>query len=224
MGRTRSQLVLGLAVLAAIAFTPTPVSAQSTAPSATLPEGELIDALRRGGHVIYFRHATTNPEQADTSDPKLGRCEAQRNLSADGRRMSREIGAAFQTLRIPVGKVVSSPYCRTVETATLAFGRNEVSDALFFAMGVGKTEREQQGLALRQMLAAPPGRGTNTVLVAHHANLKEATGIWPKREGEAHVFRPRPDGGFDYLGEVSAGAWRRRAGGAAQAPGSGERN
>jgi len=224
MGRTRYQSVLGLALLAAMAFAPAPASAQSTGPGATLPEGELIDALGRGGYVIYFRHAATNPEQADTSDPKLGRCESQRNLSADGRRMAREIGAAFQTLRIPVGKVVSSPYCRTVETATLAFGRHEVSDALSFAMGVGRTEREQQGLALRQMLAAPPGRRTNTVLVAHHANLKEATDIWPKREGEAHVFRPRPEGGFDYLGEVSAEAWRRRAAGAAQAPGSGERH
>ena len=220
---TRYQSVLGLALLAAMAFAAAPASAQ-TAPGATLPEGELIDAVRRGGYVIYFRHAATNPEQADTSDPKLGRCEAQRNLSADGSRMARDIGAAFQTLRIPVGKIVSSPYCRTVETATLAFGRHEVSDALSFAMRVGRTEREQQGLALRQMLAAPPGRGTNTVLVSHHANLKEATDIWPKREGEAHVFRPRPEGGFDYLGEVSVEAWRRRAAGAAQAPGSGARH
>ncbi len=207
-----------------MAFAGSPASGQTTAPGATLPEGEVIDALRRGGYVIYFRHAATNPDQADTSDPKLGQCEAQRNLSADGRRMAREIGAAFQTLRIPVGKVVSSPYCRTVETATLAFGRHEVSDALYFAMSVGKTEREQQGQALRQMLAAPPGRGTNTVLVSHHANLKEATGIWPKREGDAHVFRPRPDGGLDYLGEVGFEAWKRRAGVAAQAPRLGDGN
>ncbi|MGH7373790.1 MAG: hypothetical protein ACREJY_06135, partial [Candidatus Rokuibacteriota bacterium] len=87
MRRTRYESVLGLALLAAMAFAPAPASAQSTAPGATLPEAELIDALRRGGYVIYFRHAATNPEQADTSDPKLGRCEAQRNLSADGRQM-----------------------------------------------------------------------------------------------------------------------------------------
>jgi hypothetical protein len=138
--------------------------------------------------------------------------------------MARDIGAAFQMLRIPVGKVVSSPYCRAVETAKLAFGRREVSEALYFAMGIGKAEREEQGLALRQMLATPPGRGANTVLVAHHANLKEATGIWPKREGDAHVFRPRPDGGFAHLGGVSPEAWKRRAAVAAQAPAASERN
>jgi phosphohistidine phosphatase SixA len=224
MSRTRYQSILAFGLLVVIGFAATPASAQPTTPGTTLPESDLIDALRRGGHIIYFRHATTNPEQADTMDPKLGRCEAQRNLSADGRRMAGEIGGAFKTLRIPVGKVVSSPFCRTVDTATLAFGRHEVSDALYFAMGVGKTEREQQGLALRQMLATPPARGTNTVLVAHHLNLKEAAGVWPKREGEAHVFRPRPDGGFDHVGEVSSEAWKRRAGVAAQAPAAGERN
>ncbi len=216
--------VLSLALLVAIGLTAAPISAQQMISRPIVPESDLIDALRRGGYVIYFRHAATNPEQADTGDPKLGRCESQRNLSADGRRMARDIGGAFQTLRIPVGKVVTSPYCRTVETATLAFGRHEVSDALYFAMGVGKTEREQHGLILRQMLATPPGRGANTVLVAHHANLKEATGIWPKREGDAHVFRPRPDGGFDHLGEVMAEVWKRRAGVAAPAPVASERN
>jgi phosphohistidine phosphatase SixA len=216
--------LLALSLLALTELATGPVSAQQPVAPATLPERELIDALRRGGYVIYFRHATTNPEQADTSDPRLGRCETQRNLSAEGRRMSREIGGAFQALRIPVGKVLSSPFCRTVETATLAFGRHEVSDVLYFAMGIAKTEREQQGLALRQMLGSRPARGTNTVLVAHHANLKEATGIWPKREGEAHVFRPRPDGAFDYVGEVSSEAWKRRAGVTTQTAGPSDRD
>lgn len=224
MRRTGYRSVLAFGLLVAISFLATQTSAQQAAPGTILQESDLIDALRRGGYVIYFRHAATNPEQADTSDPKLGQCESQRNLSADGRRMAGEIGGAFKTLRIPVGKVVSSPYCRAVDTAKLAFGRHEVSEALYFAMGVGKTDREQQGLALRQMLATPAARGTNTVLVAHHINLKEATGVWPKREGEAHVFRPRSEGGFEYVGEVSSDAWKRRAGAAAQRPAAGERN
>ena len=33
---------------------------------------------------------------------------------------------------------------------------------------------------------------------------QEATGIWPKREGDA-LFRPRSDGSFDYMGEIVAG-------------------
>ncbi len=224
MSGTGYRLVLGLGLLVAIGFLATSAAAQQTTPGTILQESDLIDALRSGGYVIYFRHATTNPEQADTSDPRLGQCEGQRNLSPDGRRMASEIGVAFKALRIPVGKVVSSPFCRAVDTAVLAFGRHQVSEALYFAMVVSKTDREQQVLALRQMLATPAARGTNTVLVAHHINLKEAIGIWPKREGEAHVFRPRSEGGFDYVGEVSSEAWKRRAGVAAQRPTAGGRN
>jgi len=224
MSRPRYQSLLGFGLLVAIGFSAPPASAQEASPRTILQESELIDALRRGGYVIYFRHAATVSEQADTTDPRLGRCETQRNLSAEGRRMASEIGGAFKTLRIPVGKVVSSPYCRAVDTATLAFGRHEASDALYFAINVGKTEREHQVVVLRRMLATPPARGTNTVLVAHHVNLKEATGVWPKREGEAHVFRPRLVGGFDYVGEVSSEAWKRRAGVAAQGSAAGERN
>lgn len=220
--RRAYQSILGLGLFVAIGFALPPASAQTS--PAILQESDLIDALRRGGYVVYFRHAATIADQADTTDPKLGRCETQRNLSVEGRKMATEIGAAIKTLRIPLGKVVSSPYCRAVDTATLAFGRHEASDALYFAIGVGKTEREQQAAALRQMLATPPARGTNTVLVAHHVNLKEATGVWPKREGEAHVFRPRLAGGFDYVGEVSSAAWKLRAGVAAQGSGASERN
>lgn len=210
--------LLSLGLLVAIGLAAAPASAQLTPPNATLSENEVIDALRQGGYVIYFRHASTRPEQADTGDPKFGRCEVQRNLSPEGREMATEIGGAFKRLGIPVGKVVSSPFCRAVDTATLAFGRHEASDALYYAISLGKTEREAQAQALRQMLATPPARGTNTVLVAHHLNLKEATGIWTKREGEAHVFRPLPDGTLEYAGEVSTEAWTRRAGAAAKAP------
>ncbi len=142
------------------------------------PRGrDVVSELRAGGYVIFFRHATTNPDQVDADAPKLDRCETQRNLSTGGRRMARDIGVAFQTLRIPVRKVVTSPDCRTVDTAE----------------------------------STAPQPGSNTVIVSHNANLKEATGIWPKREGDAHVFRPRPGGGFDYVGEVSVDEWTRRA-------------
>ena len=124
--------------------------------------------------------------------------------------MARGIGTAFQSLRIPVGKVLTSPYCRAVETAEIAFGRHESSNALYLALGLGKEEREIQSVALRQMLSTAPKAGTNTVIVSHHANLKEAAGIWPKREGDAHVFRPRPGGGFDEVGEIAAEEWNRR--------------
>ena len=177
---------------------------------------DLVDALRRGGYVVYLRHATTNADQVDADSPDFKRCETQRNLSDEGRRMAREIGSAFRSLGIPVGLIMSSPYCRTVQTAELAFGRHAISPILYFAMGIAKDERANQSATLRQMLSTPPSGATNTVLVGHNANIKEATGIWPKREGDAHVFRPGPTG-FVHVGEVTAEDWTRWAHGAAAA-------
>jgi phosphohistidine phosphatase SixA len=204
-----STAFLGLTCLVAMFGGPLPGAAQER-PNA--PRGaDLIDALRQGGYVIYFRHALSNPDQVDADTAQLGPCGTQRNLSSEGRRMARDIGKALQTLRIPVAKIYTSPYCRAVDTAELAFGRHENSNDLYFAVGLSKEERERQSVMLRQMLSTAPKAGSNTVIVSHHANLKEAAGIWPKREGDAHVFRPRPGGGFDHVGEIAADEWSRRA-------------
>jgi phosphohistidine phosphatase SixA len=189
---------------------PSVVAAEEPSSRPAIHGRDLAEALRRGGYVVYLRHAPTNPTQVDADRPDFTRCETQRNLSDEGRRMARDIGAAFKALGIRVGKVVSSPYCRTVDTAELAFGRHEVSPVMFFAMGVAKEERADQSVKLRQMLSAPPAPGTNNVFVGHNANIKEAAGIWPKREGDAHVFRPVPTG-FNYVGEINAEDWGRWA-------------
>lgn len=207
---------LALAFLLAVMGGPAAAIAEDPS-SGKEPRGrDVINDLRPGGYVIYFRHSTSNPDQFDVDIMKPGRCETQRNLSTGGRRMARDIGLAFQTLRIPVGRVVTSPYCRAVDTAELAFGHHETSNALYFAIGMDKEQRNNQGAELRQMLSTPPPPGSNTVIVSHGANLKEATGIWPRREGDAHVFRPRPGGGFDYVGEVAVEEWSRLVGRAGQ--------
>ncbi len=204
--RRITPLAIQLICLGLIVSGPSGVAAESQ----LLQGKQLIDALRRGGNVVYFRHAATNPDQVDADRPDFNRCETQRNLSDAGRRMASEIGAAFKALGIRVGQVVSSPYCRTVDTAELASGRHQVSPVMYFAMGVAKEERATQSAKLREMLSTPPSPATNTVLVGHNANIKEAAGVWPKREGDAHVFRPGPSG-FTHIGDGMAEDWARWA-------------
>jgi phosphohistidine phosphatase SixA len=177
-----------------------PTAAQENGP-------DLVRALRDGGYVVFLRHAATDQQQADTDRTNLANCATQRNLSPEGRKMAHEIGEAFRKLRIRVGKVLTSPFCRTVETGVIAFGKHEKAEALRFAMGLDQVQRARYTDEVRRMLGTVPAKGTNTVLVSHHGNLKEAAGIWPKREGDAHVFRPRPDGTFEHVGEVSAADW-----------------
>jgi len=58
-------------------------------------------------------------------------------------------------------------------------------------------------------LAATPATGTNTVIVGHTSNLKEAAGIWPKKEGGAVVFHPDGNGGFAFVGTIDPDVFQR---------------
>lgn len=168
---------------------------------------DLVTRLRRGGMVLYFRHAATDRIQKDQRPVELSNCAKQRNLSDEGRRQSQAIGEAFRTLEIPVGPVVASPFCRTIEMARLAFGRFEKADFLSFAIGISTDEKSKAEAALRKMLSEPPPAGQNRVVISHTANLKDATGIWPKPEGAAFVFEPRGAEGFRAVARIAPDAW-----------------
>ena len=102
----------------------------TAAPGAPLSDAELVAALQRGGNVVYFRHADTGPASPEPPTVDLTRCETQRNLNDNGRAQAQEIGRQFRRLRIPVGAVLSSQFCRCKDTAQLAFGRFEVVPTL----------------------------------------------------------------------------------------------
>ncbi len=176
-------------------------------PAAGTPEGEsvlqtpgalgdadLVAALREGGYVIYFRHAATGFSQPDTDRQNLSDCATQRNLSDAGRDDARAIGEGVRALGIPIGDVLSSEYCRTRETAELAFGRVTLTpDLTSRASTTDPVARAERIEALRRLLATPPAPGTNTVLVGHMFNLADATGV-AIAEGEAAIFLPLGDG------------------------------
>src|SRR6185436_10063318 len=101
-------------------------STGTVAAPAGVPEQEqalsgeaLVAALTRGGYVIYFRHADTGPAYSEQG-VDLKRCETQRNLNDDGREEATLIGAQFRALKIPVGEVLASEFCRCVDTANIA--------------------------------------------------------------------------------------------------------
>jgi len=180
--------------------------------SPKLAGAALITELQKGGYVIYFRHGTTNEQgEKDVAGADLNDCTQQRPLSPAGQAQTREIGAAVKALRIPVGEVYSSPYCRTLDTARNIFGKVTKSDFLHFAIHLRTTDRGSVTAKLLDHLATVPPQGTNTALVSHTANLQEAVGIWPKPEGVAHVFKPRGDGTFSYVGAIQPEAWMAEA-------------
>jgi hypothetical protein len=77
--------------------------------------------LRNGGHVVLLRNAmTTGTVEPPNFD--IEKCATQLNLSDRGRQQARKIGALFAARAAPLERVLASRYCRTLDTARLAFG------------------------------------------------------------------------------------------------------
>ena len=180
-------------------------------PAAKLKSIKLIEALKKGGYIIYFRHHISEHMEIDKSRTNLKDCSTQRNLSSEGKKGSKEIGKAIRALKLNISSVISSPYCRCRDTAKLAFGKATLDDDLQFAIYDGPQERKRKGEALRKLLSQKPKANTNAVIVSHTANLKEAAKIWPKPEGVAIVFEPYGNRKFSYVGIVLPNEWRQFA-------------
>jgi phosphohistidine phosphatase SixA len=187
-----------------------PAAAAAQTPAAVPLRGaELLAALRGGGFVLYFRHADTDWKQNDTRGMNLEDCAAQRNLSDRGRENARAIGAAIRALAIPIGSVLASPLCRTVETAMLAFGVAEKSMAVREGgpLPPGSPGRYE---ALRVLLSTPVAPGTNWILVGHAYPYYSLVGGQYLEEGEADVVRPR-GADFEVVARVGLKQWRELA-------------
>ena len=204
-----------MAAVVALALLASPAHAQEYAYEPTqeptralINPSTAVDMLRKGGFVIFFRHTTIEHKASESESlANLERCETQRNLSPAGRTEATEIGKAFKALGIPVGNVLTSPLCRCKDVAQLAFGRYTISNDLYFAMNLDASQTRKVTERLRRMLSTLPQKTTNTIIISHTANLREAAGIWPKPEGVAYVFRPMPDGRFEAIAKVLPEEW-----------------
>jgi phosphohistidine phosphatase SixA len=150
----------------------------------------VIAALKNGGHVVLFRHGTTDQSQQDTDPQNLADCTTQRNLTDDGRAEARAIGEAFRALQIPVGQVLSSEYCRAQEYSILSFDKVTVEPSLVLPNPLPADERQRNREAVQRLLATPPPPGTNTILVTHSPNVKDAVDVDLTVEGSAVILRP----------------------------------
>ena len=188
----------------------TETTTPATLPACPLRGDQLVSALRRGGYVLYFRHAATAQVPDDADPVVLSDCDTQRNLSAKGRRQARAIGRAIEMLEIPIGRVLASPFCRAVDTARLAFGR-ATREPVLENLETAEDEREREARieGLRRLLSTPPEAGTNMVLVAHGFNIAAAADVMPA-EGGAAIFRPEQRR-FTQVAAVTAGGWAQLA-------------
>ncbi len=173
---------------AQLAETMTARSSQDPSIEQNAADADAWEAFRQGKAVIVMRHALA-PGTGDPADFDVTDCSTQRNLSEEGRRQAERIGERIRKQGITDAIVLSSQWCRCLETARLlGLGEVEEMPALnsFFqnrsrASGQTRTLSE----ALDQWLVEDDYEEQDVlrILVTHQVNITALTRHWP-RSGE----------------------------------------
>ena len=156
-------------------------------------------ALAKGGHVALVRHGNAPPGYGgDPPGFKIDDCSTQRNMDERGRAQAKAVGEAFRQHGVRTDKILSSPWCRCLETARLmALGSVEGT------MAVAASDRSPDRLAaLKQMVSAWRGPGT-LVVVTHALTVQGLVGIMPG-QAETVVLRPKigNEPGVEVVGRI----------------------
>ncbi|PYZ95281.1 histidine phosphatase family protein [Salipaludibacillus keqinensis] len=168
----------------------------------------LLSSLREGGLIFYARHGEATVGM-DLPSFHYQNCLAQRNLSEEGRRQAIYYGKILRALQIPIQSPVStSPFCRTIETAQLAFGSGNVIVDPFLAdlyrLSGDLSSRDRQRILdnLQAMLEKNPEGGGNKVIVAHSFPVGVGLGQIP--DMGTVIVRPKGEGhGYEVISQLS---------------------
>jgi len=204
MNRIRFVFALAALLLWAPAESQTAEPQRSSLPSRELAPAQLLAELRKGGYILYLRHVATDFNQNDERMKSFEDCTNQRNLIDRGRAVARAAAATIRHLGIPVERVLASPFCRTVETAQLLFGRAEKMQEV--RGGPSAPADAERYAALRRILATPISSGANLAVVSHGNPFYSVAGPPFLAEGEAAVIRPL-GADFQVIARIPVDRW-----------------
>jgi phosphohistidine phosphatase SixA len=171
----RRAALLGAAALLAVAR------------SAAADDAALLRELRAGA-VVLMRHTQTTPGVGDPPGWRMEQCASQRNLDASGIAHAKRIGQWFATHKLQVNRVRNSPWCRTRDTATLAFGRHDDWKALS-NLFEDRSNADAQASDVKRYVESVPGAEL-VVLVSHGSTISHfVSGQGGLAPGESLVVR-----------------------------------
>jgi phosphohistidine phosphatase SixA len=153
------------------------------------------------GLVVLMRHAIA-PGGGDPPGFTLGKCSTQRNLSAEGRSQARSIGRAFREQRVPIAAVLSSRWCRAVDTAKLlGLGTARSNSALDSVFTASQQIVDRKKRQTERIIRNHRGKSGVLVLVGHQANIIDLTRIAPS-SGGAVIVRADKNGNIKVVGQI----------------------
>lgn len=165
-----------------------------------ISDDEVWAGLKQGGYIILMRHATAEK----TGDPltlKVNDCSVQRNLSPQGQTEAALIGQVFRARSVSIAEVLSSHYCRTRQTAELAFGRVTAWQPLNLLYALPEQDREARTEIVAKRISTFSGED-NLVMITHLPNIDALT-LELVEPGGFLVLKPDHKGSFDIVGYVT---------------------
>ncbi len=161
-------------------------------PEVAADSQEAWAALVNGGHVALIRHGSAPPGYGgDPPGFRIDDCKTQRNLDEPGREQARALGEVFRRRGVRVDRLVSSPWCRCLDTARLmAVGPVDSSWALVPDRNPEVPVRLRE---LKDLVSTWRGPGT-LVLVTHGLTIRALVGIVP---AQAEIVVVRSTSGGD---------------------------
>ncbi|KPN98114.1 histidine phosphatase family protein [Lysinibacillus sp. ZYM-1] len=169
---------------------------------------DLLTLLREGGLILYARHGTATVG-VDQANGTFQSCQYQRNLSEQGRQEAVYYGQMLRYWQIPVlSPIIASPFCRTIETAQLAFPNIQVQIDPFlfeiFMLGGNLSTVQQNTIltAFQSMVEMKPPQGINRLIIGH--SFPRDVGLGPISSMGTVVIKPKGLGqGYEILGKLT---------------------
>jgi len=140
-------------------------------------QASLASDLTDGQHVLLMRHADA-PGYGDPSGYQLDQCSTQRNLGERGRKQAVILGQWLSSQGINSANVISSVWCRCVDTAKLlnkgAVTTSPALGSFFDDMSLAKQQTKDLEKLIQIQLQENPK--TPLILVTHHVNIQAYAG------------------------------------------------
>jgi phosphohistidine phosphatase SixA len=166
---------------------------------AVADDEQLWAALKQGGKVILLRHTHVDIREG-IGHLAPGNCAEEVNLSSRGVEQAKHIGDAFRAHGIAVGEVLTSPYCRCIDTGELAFGR---ATPVQYLRPPGTVSEDQAKLNQERVVQEilTHREPSNLVMITHDLNISDVVLEDTVPMGEFFVVQPKGSD-FSILGKI----------------------
>lgn len=180
---------------------------------AVTPSAALFNRLRTGNNILIFRHAAADvgEDQPQSAVPNWWKsCDSKlaRQLNNQGLNDAANTGKTLRLLDVPIGRVISSEFCRAFTTAEqLATGLSVQQVKELTLTVYDEPNRCNNTLTLA---ANQPRDGKNAIFITHAAlnvNQPDCTLLNKLQWGDAAVFTLNETKTISYVGTVPVKAW-----------------